>query len=69
MLIECTVIDCVTRLFVKVMADHPADDAVDWGSSNKVERHMVVHHSSLLVARWPELSIRVMDELMKVLGA
>ena len=50
-------------------SDQPADDAVDWGSSNKVERHMVIHHSSLLLARWPELSIRVMDELMKVLGA
>lgn len=30
---------------------------------------MVVHHSSLLLARWPELCIRVTDELMKVLGA
>ena len=30
---------------------------------------MVVSHSSLLLARWLELSIRVADELRKVLGA
>ena len=50
------------------MPDQSSDNTVDWGSSNKVERHMVVHHSSLLLSRWPELCIRVTDELMKVLA-
>ncbi len=46
MLIECTVIDCVTRLFAKVMADYSADGAVDWGASDKAERNVVVPHSA-----------------------
>ena len=61
--------DCVTRHFIKVVAVDPDDDAVDWGSSNEDECHMVVPHSSLLLARWLELSIRVTDELRNVLGA
>ena len=68
-MIEYTVIDSITCHFVKVVAVDPDDDAVDWGSGNKDECHMVVHHSSLLLACWLELSIRVMDELRKVLGA
>ena len=62
-------VDSVSKLLSTVVPDQSSDNAVDWGSSNKVERHMVVHHSSLLLARWPELCIRVTDELMKVLGA
>ena len=32
------------------MAGYPADDAVDWGASDKVERIVVVHQNSFLSA-------------------